>query len=127
LVSETLQSIVELADSSIKQNVSLQLQRHKPVAIKTVLPKFQENYSLDKHYDPDRDRAEMRKLQSQLKKETKGAIRELRKDAQFLAREKLAEIKQSDKAYQAKVKSIMGELSRTEGSEDKFVREQKKK
>lgn len=44
-------------------------------------------------YDPDRERAERRKLKKVLKQEAKGAIRELRKDNSFLyevkAREKV--------------------------------------
>ena len=35
-------------------------------------------------YDPDRERAEKRKLQKQVKHEAKRATRELRKDAFFL-------------------------------------------
>lgn len=35
-------------------------------------------------YDPDRERAEMRKLKKLLKREAKGAVRELRKDNSFL-------------------------------------------
>lgn len=44
-------------------------------------------------YDPDRERAEMRKLKKRLKEERKGAVRELRKDNQFLY-----EVKAKDKA-----------------------------
>lgn len=36
-------------------------------------------------YDPDRERAEMKKLKKLLKSEKKGAIRELRKDSQFMS------------------------------------------
>jgi len=35
-------------------------------------------------YDPDRERAESRKLKKLLKREAKGAARELRKDNSFL-------------------------------------------
>lgn len=43
-------------------------------------------------YDPDRERAESRKLQKLIKKEAKGAARELRKDNYFLS-----EVKAKDK------------------------------
>ena len=44
-------------------------------------------------YDPDRERAEKRKLQKQVKHEAKGATRELRKDAFFLL-----EVKEKERA-----------------------------
>ena len=44
-------------------------------------------------YDPDRERAELKKMKKLLKREAKGAARELRKDNYFLY-----EVKQRDKA-----------------------------
>ena len=44
-----------------------------------------------KNYDPDRERAEGKKLQRLLKQEAKGAARELRKDNYFLLAEKAKE------------------------------------
>ena len=44
-------------------------------------------------YDPDREQAEKRKLQKQVKHEAKGAARELRKDAFFLL-----EVKEKERA-----------------------------
>lgn len=71
----------------------LQMRKQKPVAIKMLNPKFEENFVKGIDYDPDRERAERRKLKKVLKQEAKGAIRELRKDNSFLyevkAREKL--------------------------------------
>ncbi|XP_027363812.1 nucleolar protein 14 isoform X2 [Abrus precatorius] len=62
----------------------LQMRKQKPVPIKLLNPKFEENYVKGRDYDPDRERAEMRKLKRQLKREAKGAARELRKDNYFL-------------------------------------------
>lgn len=44
-------------------------------------------------YDPDRERAERRKLKKLVKREAKGAARELRKDNSFIF-----EVKEKDKA-----------------------------
>ena len=44
-------------------------------------------------YDPDRERAERRKMQKLIKREAKGAARELRKDNSFLY-----DVKQREKA-----------------------------
>ena len=44
-------------------------------------PKFEESFNPNKHYDPDRERTEAAKLKKEFKRERKGAIRELRRDA----------------------------------------------
>jgi len=71
-------SIARLAE---KLNVSLslaqlarrplELHHHKPLAIKMAIPKFEESYNPNKHYDPDRERTENAKLQKELKREKK--------------------------------------------------------
>ncbi|KAF4123565.1 nucleolar protein 14 [Geosmithia morbida] len=95
----------------------LELHHHRPLAIKTFVPKFEETYDPDKHYDPDRERAEMAKLRAEHKKERKGAMRELRKDAHFMAREKLKAKKAKDEAYEKKFKRIVAEIQSEEGRE----------
>ncbi|KAF9970791.1 nucleolar complex protein 14 [Actinomortierella ambigua] len=108
----------------------LQLQAHKPVPIASYVPKFEEGYSMDKHYDPDTERAQLAKLQSQVRKEKKGAIRELRKDAAFIAREKLRVQREKDAAYNAKIKGIMSGLEVEQGeknSEERMKKMQKMK
>ena len=63
-------------------------------------------------YDPDRERAERRKLKKLLKEESKGAIRELRKDNYFLhevkAREKAVMEDERTEKYN-KVKAFLEE------------------
>ncbi|ORX88183.1 Nop14-like protein [Neocallimastix californiae] len=87
---------------------SLQWQKRKPIPIASIVPKFEENYSVDKHYDKNRERAEHNKLKAQVQKEKKGALRELRKDNMFLARKRLQEIKEKDREYKEKIKGIYG-------------------
>ncbi|UKZ77406.1 hypothetical protein TrVFT333_005127 [Trichoderma virens FT-333] len=95
----------------------LELHHHKPLAIKTYIPKFEETFDPDKHYDPDRERAEMAKLKAEHKKERKGAMRELRKDANFMARENLRIKKAKDEAYEKKYKRLVAEIQNEEGRE----------
>ncbi|KHN96308.1 nucleolar protein [Metarhizium album ARSEF 1941] len=95
----------------------LELHHHRPLAIKTYIPKFEETFDPDKHYDPDRERAELAKLKAEHKKERKGAMRELRKDANFMAREKLRIKKAKDEAYEKKFKRIVSEIQSEEGRE----------
>jgi nucleolar protein 14 len=48
-------------------------------------PLYEENFASGKNYDPDRDRAERKKLQRELRREERGAARELRRDSAFMA------------------------------------------
>ncbi|CAH0026676.1 unnamed protein product [Clonostachys rhizophaga] len=95
----------------------LELHHHKPLAIKTYVPKFEETFDPDKHYDPDRERAELAKLKKEHKRERKGAMRELRKDANFMARENLRIKKAKDEAYEKKYKRLVAEIQSEEGRE----------
>lgn len=103
----------------------LQLHNHKPLAIKTSIPKFEESFNPDKHYDPDRERAEASKLRAEHKRERKGAMRELRKDSNFIARESLREKKERDAAYEKKYKRLVAEIQGEEGRESKQYEREK--
>jgi len=48
-------------------------------------PRYEENFASGRNYDPDRDRAERKKLQRELRREERGAARELRRDSAFMA------------------------------------------
>jgi nucleolar protein 14 len=95
----------------------LQLHYHRSLAIKTYIPKFEDSFDPNKHYDPDRDRAELAKLKAEHKRERKGAMRELRKDANFVAREGLRAKKARDEAYEKKYKRLVAEIQSEEGRE----------
>ncbi len=104
----------------------LRLHDHRPLAIKTSIPKFEDSYNPDKHYDPDRDRADVSKLKAEHKRERKGALRELRKDANFIARESLKEKKERDVAYEKKYKRLVAEIQGEEGRESKNYEREKR-
>ncbi|KAH9707889.1 nucleolar-like protein [Citrus sinensis] len=78
----------------------LQMCKKKPVPIKLLNPKFEENFVKGRDYDPDRERAEARKLKKLIKREAKGAARELRKDNYFLS-----QVKEKEKAVLAEEKA----------------------
>ncbi|RCI14704.1 hypothetical protein L249_6932 [Ophiocordyceps polyrhachis-furcata BCC 54312] len=104
----------------------LELHHHRPLAIKTFIPRFEERFDPDKHYDPDRERAELAKLKAEHKRERKGVMRELRKDANFMAREKLRIKKAKDEAYEKKYKRLIAEIQGEEGREaNEYEREKK--
>ncbi|KAF2088317.1 Nop14-like protein [Saccharata proteae CBS 121410] len=104
----------------------LALHSWRPLPIRTAIPRFEEGFNPDKHYDPDLERREGAKLRAEYKRERKGALRELRKDASFVAREKLREKKEADKAYEAKYKRLVAEIQGEEGREkNAYERERK--
>jgi nucleolar protein 14 len=102
----------------------LELHHHRPLAIRTYIPKFEDSFDPDKHYDPDRERAELAKLKAEHKRERKGALRELRKDAAFMQRENLRIKKERDAAYEKKYKRLVAEIQGEEGrAANEYARE----
>nr|POE59971.1 hypothetical protein CFP56_03566 [Quercus suber] len=59
-------------DSNFKW-VAISNAEAKASAYQMLNPKFEENFVKGRDYDPDRERAEKRKLQKQVKHEAKGA------------------------------------------------------
>ncbi|XP_020598862.1 nucleolar protein 14 isoform X2 [Phalaenopsis equestris] len=78
----------------------LQMRKQRPEPIKLMNPKFEENFVKGIDYDPDRERAQRKKLKKLLKKEAKGAVRELRKDNHFIS-----ELKMRDRILQEEERS----------------------
>ena len=131
-LTETTTNISRLLQLSHLERRPLELHHHKPLAIKTVIPKFEDSFDPTKHYDPNQERAELAKLRKEHKRERKGAMRELRKDSQFLARENLRAKKEKDAAYEKKYKRLVAEIQGEEGhasnvyEREKAARKQKK-
>ena len=115
LATGTLSKITTHMDASHQARRPLYLHAHRPLAIKTAIPKFEESFNPAKHYDPDRERAESSRLRSEFKRERKGAMRELRKDANFVAREQLRSRKERDAAYEKKYKRLVADVQNEEG------------
>lgn len=76
--------------------------------------------------DPDRERNEAAKLRNQYKEERKGAIRELRKDARFLATVEQEKQKEKDRAYHERMRRVFGSLE-GERAEQKAMEREKAK
>jgi nucleolar protein 14 len=125
IVAKTTKKLDLLLKQAKLARRPLELHHHKPLAIKTSIPKFEESFNPDKHYDPDRERAEASKLRVEHKRERKGAMRELRKDANFIARESLREKKERDAAYEKKYKRLIAEIQGEEGRESKAYEREK--
>lgn len=101
---------------SSRTRMPLQWQQKETQGIRMFNPKFQQQgFNPDKKYDPDPVRSEQKKLRSLHKKEMKGAIRELRKDASFLASTSVDSKKIESETYQKKIKRIYGLLGAEKG------------
>lgn len=91
------------------------------------MPKFEQSSSnYLKNRDPDHERNEAAKLRRQYKQERKGAIRELRKDARFLAAEQQKQQKDKDRQYNDRMKRVFGSLE-SERAEEKAMDREKMK
>lgn len=110
----------------------LLLHNHAPHPIPSTLPKLESDYSSSHfhpahHNDPDAARAEGARVRKEYKKERKGAMRELRRDAEFVAREKLREKREKDRLYEEKMRKLVGGVQTEEGSAGKAYEKEKEK
>jgi nucleolar protein 14 len=103
----------------------LELHHHRPLPIPSNIPKFEEDYNMDKRYDPNVERRELTKLKAEHKREKKGAVREIRKDSRFISRVKLAEDKETSKAYHAKMARLTAMIQSEEGAAANEYKRQK--
>lgn len=126
IITQTHTTLTGLLRKSHLARRPLALHSHRPLAIKTAIPKFEESYVPGRHYDPDRDRAEHSKLKAEHRRERKGALRELRKDASFMARESLREKRERDGEYERKFKRLVAEIQGEEGREKKSYEREKR-
>lgn len=105
----------------------LTLQARKPEAIKTFEPKFEEHYEVrSRRGAGNKASNEKQKLRYKYKKEFKGAIREIRKDNKFLAKQKLQEQLEKDAERMRKVKEIEHMLSNQQAETNAMNRKKKK-
>ena len=130
-LSTRLQSLQDtlgrLLKFALQSRQPLRLQAHKPIPIPTYIPKFEQTSSnYLRNRDPDHERNEAAKLRAQVKQERKGAIRELRKDARFLAAEQQRKQKEKDKAYNERMKRVFGSIE-SERAEEKAMEREKMK
>ncbi|CAK4070312.1 unnamed protein product [Aphanomyces euteiches] len=104
--ASTLTLLEAKSKASLDSRRPLRLQAHAPKVLPTFVPKFDENYAMRKDKTLDRDKAQLKQLQRQVKRERKGASRELRRDAAFLSRQRTEEQKAWRAEKDAKQKEI---------------------
>lgn len=86
-----LEKALGASESTKKLRQSLQWRKSVTTSIETKTPRFQLDYTFKKDIDPDQDRVKMKQLTRQLKREKKAAMRELRRDSDFIDAERYKE------------------------------------
>ncbi|OWZ24060.1 Nucleolar protein [Phytophthora megakarya] len=100
----------------------LRLQSFAPTTLPTFAPHFDENYTVRKDKTAPKDRAQLKQLQRQVKRARKGAARELRRDAEFIHREKQKEEEARLAAKEEKQKEIRSWLQEQNATFNQQVR-----
>ncbi|WLF79927.1 nucleolar complex protein 14 [Lodderomyces elongisporus] len=127
LTSSYLTKFSKLLAASLQSRQPLQLQHHKSIGIATYTPKFEENFNPDKKsYDINVERQQLAKVKAQLKKEHKAALKDIRYENRFLAREQIGEKKQMYDEYHRKMARIVNTIQADEGKEKNDYEREKK-
>ncbi|XP_072262617.1 nucleolar protein 14 [Pyxicephalus adspersus] len=104
----------------------LVFEKQAPVPMKMFMPKVMPVLEFGKKQGSNKVERERKKLIHKHRRELKGAVREIRRDNQFLARVKLSETIDRDAERKKKVKELFNSLSTQEG-EWKALRRRKMK
>ncbi|XP_037824547.1 nucleolar protein 14 homolog [Lucilia sericata] len=99
----------------------------KPKALRLLEPRIETVYDDKRRPKLSAAKEEKVKLMAKIKRETKGAIREIRRDTEFLQKMRISQQLQSDKERREKVKRIYAEASLQQGELNAMDRAKKKK
>ncbi|NXN33045.1 NOP14 protein, partial [Nycticryphes semicollaris] len=114
-MQEWYQSALKELENKVKHYTPLICEKKKPVPLKQYTPKIVKVLEFGRKQGGSKQEQERKQLIQKHKRELKGAIREIRKDNQFLARLQLSEIMERDSARKRKVKELLGSLATQEG------------
>lgn len=102
------EEVASVTAASLSTRVPLTWQLSGIKTIKALAPKFEESYSFRKDLGVDSSTAQVKLLKRQLKRERKGAVRELKRDAGFLEDVKN---KEKDERDQERKKTLRANLT----------------
>ncbi|XP_063166907.1 nucleolar protein 14 [Candoia aspera] len=107
-------SVLERLDVH-RQYSPLVCEERKPVPLKLYTPKIVKVLEFGRKQSSSKEEQEGRRLVHKHRRELKGAVREIRRDSQFLAKMRLAEITERDSERKRKVKQLFQSLAQQEG------------
>lgn len=114
-LQNAIQDVLQEIQSKDKCDDALVFEKKKPVPLKLYTPKIMEVLDFTKKQGSSREERERKRLIHKHKREFKGAVREIRKDSQFLARQQISEVMERDAERKRKVKELFNSLSTQEG------------
>ncbi|KAM3937753.1 nucleolar protein 14 [Leptodactylus fuscus] len=115
-IQDLCKNILEDIEKHSKKPYSpLSFEKQMPVPMKMFTPKVMPVLEFGKKQGCNKVERERKRLIHKHKREFKGAVREIRRDNQFLAREKLSETMRKDSERKRKVKELFNSLSTQEG------------
>ncbi|XP_037685226.1 nucleolar protein 14 [Choloepus didactylus] len=114
-LEELRQSILTAIDEQKHLYQPLVCERSKPTPLKLFTPRLVKVLEFGRKQGSTKEEQERRRLIHKHKHEFKGAVREIRKDNQFLARMQLSEIRERDTERKRQVKQLFNSLATQEG------------
>ncbi|KAM5272205.1 nucleolar protein 14 [Ctenodactylus gundi] len=90
-------------------------ERSRPAPLRLFAPRLVKVLEFGRRQGSSREEQERKRLVHRHRREFKGAVREIRKDSQFLARVQLSEILERDAERKRKVKQLFSSLATQEG------------
>ncbi|XP_044623856.1 nucleolar protein 14 isoform X2 [Equus asinus] len=126
-LQELCQSILTEMENQKHHCQPLICEKSKPVPLKLFTPRLVKVLEFGRKQGSSKEEQERKRLIHKHKREFKGAIREIRKDNQFLARMQLSEIMERDVERKRKVKQLFNSLATQEGEWKALKRKKFKK
>ncbi|KAJ2941618.1 hypothetical protein O0L34_g14675 [Tuta absoluta] len=120
LINKTVQYMKEGLE--VKTYTPLSREKKKPKALRLYEPDFQDVFTGSKSSKMPREMAERKRLETKVKKEMKGALREIRRDKAYIASVKIRQKIHSDNIRKEKVKQIYKDASIQQGELNKLKR-----
>lgn len=122
-VKKLVEEFLSVFESLPSEGSALIREERKPTAIQMFEPAIEKIIDGVKKRHGTKEYLEKQKLLHKLKREKKGARREVQRDTAFLARQQLQETLQSDSERKRKVRQIMSGLQVQEGDYKKMKRQ----
>ncbi|KAI4585971.1 hypothetical protein MJG53_020596 [Ovis ammon polii x Ovis aries] len=126
-LQELSRSILTEMENQPRHYRPLVCEKSKPVPLKLFTPRLVKVLEFGRKQGSTKEEQERRRLIHKHKREFKGAVREIRKDSQFLARTRLSEIRERDAERKRKVKQLFDSLATQEGEWKALKRKKFKK
>ena len=106
-ITDVLRYLETTKDTSENAREDLNMKIRRPVAIRQMMPRFDEDFDPSRSLDPDRARVALKQMKRTVRRERKSTARELRRDNAFLAREREKEIEKRDARLEARQREVM--------------------